>query len=256
MTDTKVVIFAGGAGTRLSELTGEVPKPMVEIGGTPIVVHIMRHFYAAGYRDFILAVGYMSEQFKRWFMEHPYRGRDMVFTSRGQEVLGPENEDWSVSIVETGLDASTAQRLHRVKEYLNDAPFFLTYGDCVSNVDLEEIYKKHRLNDDLITITAVPKDERYGLLKVDGQGGVKEFSEKTSQKEELINGGFMLCSPEVLEWVDDNSGDFSHETLTRIAAAGRMGYHLHDGFWRPCDTKRDFDLLNKLWSESPELFGE
>lgn len=253
---TKVVIFAGGEGTRLAELTGETPKPMVPIGDDPIVVHIMRHFYSQGYKDFVLAVGYMADQFKRYFLDYQYRGRDMVFSSGGYEVKGNHREDWRIAIVETGKKTSTAARLHKVKDFLDGEDFFLTYGDCVSNVDLKKVESIHKTSGNLLTVTAVPNEQRYGLLKVNSSGVVEKFSEKASQVDELINGGFMMCSPEVLSLVNENSGDFSYETMTKVAAEGRMGYHLHEGFWRPCDTKRDYDALNEIWRKNPELFGE
>lgn len=253
---TKVVIFAGGAGTRLSELTEEIPKPMVPIGGEPILIHIMRHFYAAGYNDFVIAVGYMSEKIKRFFVDYQYSDRDVIFCKDSFETRGAPKEDWKVSIVETGEATSTAARLHKVKPYLNNENFFLTYGDCVSDVSLSEVRARHERSKNLVTVTAIPNDERYGLLKVGPNNQVERFSEKTSQISELINGGFMMCSPEILTRVNDKSGDFSYETLTKVAADGKMGYYLHTGFWRPCDTKRDYDALNEIWATTPELFGE
>jgi glucose-1-phosphate cytidylyltransferase len=253
----KVVIFAGGEGTRLSELTGEIPKPLVPIGPDPVMVHIMRHFYRAGYREFIIAVGYMSDEFKRYFRDYGFRKRDVTFTKNSSFIKDSnEVEDWTVHIVETGLKTNTGERLHAVRDYIGDEPFFLTYGDSVSNVDLREVERMHfsRPEGNLATITAINREERFGILKVNDENGVESFNEKSSNSAELINGGFIACNPGLLNEVNSNSGDFSHETLTKLADLGNLSYYRHHGFWHAMDTKRDYDKLNKLYTEQPELF--
>lgn len=253
----KVVIFAGGMGTRLSEKTELTPKPLVPIGPDPVMVHIMRHFYKAGYREFIIAVGYKSDEFKKYFRDYGFAKRNVTFTKYGHQVEDNNSiEDWIVHVIETGETSSTGQRLNAVKPYLNEnEPFFLTYGDSVSNVDLHAIEKHHLNNDKIATVTAVTKGERFGVLGVDGAGKVTSFSEKDENDAALINGGFIACDYNILDEVNENTGDFSHVTLTNLAIEGKMGYYRHDGFWHAMDTKQDLDKLNQIYSETPELFG-
>lgn len=253
----KVVIFAGGEGTRLSELTGLRPKPLVPIGPDPVIVHIMRHFYAAGYREFIIAVGYMSEEFKRYFRDYEFHKRDVTFTMAGNYVHhSDEVEDWTVHVVETGERSDTGKRLDAVRSYIGDEPFFLTYGDSVSDVDLKAVEKLHfsRPEGNLATITAVNREERFGILRVNEENGVECFNEKSQNSNELINGGFIACNPGILDEVNSESGDFSYEVLSSLARDNKLSYYRHDGFWHAMDTKRDYDKLNKLYVEKPELF--
>ena len=252
----KVVIFAGGTGTRLGELTQLMPKPLVPVGGDPIVVHIMRHFYRAGYREFILAVGYKSDEFKKYFRDYGFRGRSVSFSPFGTKVHEcTEAEDWTIHVVETGPDATTGQRLHKVREYIGDEDFFLTYGDSHSDVDLAAVAAQHSASGKLATITAVPITERFGILGVDGEGGVHTFAEKSDNATSLINGGFIACSNRLLDWVHGDSKDFSFEALTKLANDGKLGYFRHDGFWHAMDTKKDHDDLEELYESRPELFG-
>jgi glucose-1-phosphate cytidylyltransferase len=250
---SKVVIFAGGQGTRLSEMTGLIPKPLVPIGPDPIVVHIMRHFYNQGVKEFILAVGYKSEQFKHYFRDYQFLGRSVSFNPYGTIVHGKAREDWTVHVVETGEDATTGQRLDAVREYIGDDDFYLTYGDSLSDVNLTAVVAAHNSGDKLVTITAVSRQERFGILSV-ADGVVNSFSEKADGPENLINGGFMVCSNELLKRVSHSAGDFAHETLTKLAEDGALGYYHHRGFWHAMDTKGDMDKLNKLYIDHPDLF--
>lgn len=252
----KVVILAGGEGTRLSEKTELIPKPLVEIGNEPILIHIMRHFYNQGYREFIIAVGYMSNEFKAYFRDYSFSKRNVTFTKYGNSIEDSEEaEDWIVKIVETGPKSSTSQRLNAVKKYLNGDDFFLTYGDSVSNVDLSEIEKTHYNSDNLATITAVGMTERFGILKVDEDTNkVIKFSEKTDNSESLINGGFIACRNTLLNEVNSETGDFSFEILTKLSSENKLGYYYHPGFWHAMDTKKDYDNLNKIYKEKPDLF--
>lgn len=253
----KVVIFAGGEGTRLSELTGTQPKPLVPIGPDPVMVHIMRHFYRAGYREFVIAVGYKGEEFKRYFRDYSLRKRNVTFTKDSIDVHHSEEvEDWIVHIVETGEKSDTGKRLDAVREFIGDEPFFLTYGDSVSNVDLKAVEALHfaRGDNNAATITAINREERFGILKVNPDNGVECFNEKSHNDSELINGGFIACNSSVLDEVNSESGDFSYEILTKLASEGKLSYYRHNGFWHAMDTKRDYDKLNKLYVEKPELF--
>lgn len=252
----KVVIFAGGQGTRLAEQTRNLPKPLVPIGPDPVMVHIMRHFYRAGYREFIIAVGYMSDEFKRYFRDYALSKRDVIFTKYGMQVQDNDDvEDWIVRVVETGENATTGQRLHRVKKYICPGEsFFLTYGDSVSDVDLYQVEQLHRASGNTVTVTAINHSERFGILNVEGNS-VTNFSEKSTGKFELINGGFIACDYDIFEKVNDDSGDLSFEVLSSLASEGSMGFHHHPGFWHAMDTQKDVDNLNRIYEERPELFG-
>ena len=253
----KVVILAGGKGTRLSEHTEMLPKPLVPIAGDPIVVHLMRSFYRQGYREFILALGYKSEEFKKYFRDYHFRGRSVTFTNYGTKIHedNREAEDWIVHLVETGEESETGYRIHQLKDWIGDEDFFLTYGDGLSDVDLSAVESQHAASDKIATITAVPEQSRFGILEVDGEGGVKRFAEKSDNDESLINAGFMACSNSLLDHLSADSGDLAYDVLTKLASQDRLGYYSHLGFWKPMDTKKDLDDLNKLYHARPELFG-
>jgi len=255
----KVVFFAGGRGSRLSELTEEIPKPLVTIGDDPIIVHIMRHFYSYGYDEFIIAVGYKSEMFKRYFRDYLFKGHDVTFKNGKMHVHNCERmEDWTVHIVETGLESTTSQRLHKVREFIGDEPFFLTYGDSLSDVNLHEVERTHFNHEvpKLATMTAVTKGERFGILDVDDSGTVTKFKEKQDSRIQIINGGFIACSNELLNKVSEDSGDFGFETLDNLAENRQLGYFMHDGFWHAMDSKKDHDDLEELFRHNPSLFGQ
>lgn len=252
----KVVIFAGGKGTRLSELTIDTPKPLVEIGGVPVVVHIMRHFYRHGCREFILATGYKSNDFKRYFRDYAFNNASVTFSKKQMNVHAcAEAEDWTVHVVETGEEATTSQRLDAVRDYIDGDDFFLTYGDSLSDVDLGALTEVHGANGTAATLTAVTKGERFGILNTDSNGSVTKFREKATASEQLINGGFIACSPRLLDWVNSASGDFGFETLAALSDAGELGYRRHDGWWFAMDTKSEKDELEKIFVTKPELFG-
>lgn len=252
----KVVIFAGGKGTRLSEFTVDTPKPLVEIGGEPVVVHIMRHFYRQGCREFILATGYKSNDFKRFFRDYIFNKASVSFTKDSMKVHDcKESEDWTVHVVETGEDSTTSQRLHKVRDYIDGEPFFLTYGDSLSDIDLDLLEAAHDANGTIATLTAVKKGERFGILNVDDEGIVTRFREKAATSEQLINGGFMACSPDLLSHVGPEAGDFGFETLANLSDIGELGYYHHNGWWFAMDTKSEKDELEKIYVDQPELFG-
>jgi glucose-1-phosphate cytidylyltransferase len=261
MTDNrikKVVIFAGGKGTRLAEQTNLIPKPLVPIGPDPVLIHIMRHFYRAGYREFIIAVGYMSDEFKRYFRDYSLSKRDVIFTKYGMQVSDSEDvEDWVVNIVETGENSTTGQRLNSVRRFLKPGEtFFLTYGDSVSDVPLKKVEALHFSQpDNTVTITAINRTERFGILRVNGDNKVANFSEKSSASAEYINGGFIACDYSIFDEVSSEAGDLSFEVLTKLASEGKMSYYPHSGFWHAMDTQKDVDDLNKLYDTHPEYFN-
>lgn len=254
----KVVIFAGGKGTRLSELTVDTPKPLVEIGNEPVVVHIMRHFYRHGCREFILATGYKSNDFKRYFRDYAFNNATVTFRNGEMHVHEcGEAEDWTIHIVDTGENATTGQRLDAVSDFVGDAEnFFLTYGDTLSDVDLDALTAAHERNDVTATLTAVTKGERFGILDIDGDGQVTRFREKATAREQLINGGFIACSPKLFDSVSPDAGDFGFETLANLSDVGELGYYHHDGWWFAMDTKSEKDELEKIYKDRPELFGK
>lgn len=251
----KVVIFAGGEGTRLAEKTTLTPKPLVPIGNDPVVVHIMRHFYSQGYKEFILLVGYRSEQFKQYFRDYGFRGRSVTFNAHdGMTIHGNPREDWTVHVVETGEKSDTGRRLALAKDFIGDDDFFLTYGDSVSDVDLHAVEATHYVNDNTVTMTGVGREERFGIIDVE-DGQITSFVEKASSVENFINGGFMACDNSLLERVTPESGDYAYETLQKLASDGELGLYTHRGFWHAMDTMKDVEKLNKLYTDNPALFG-
>jgi glucose-1-phosphate cytidylyltransferase len=251
----KVVIFCGGQGTRLGELTEIAPKPLVKVGEVPILIHIMRSFYHQGYKEFFLLLGYKSEEFKKFFRDYSFFGSNITFAPGGSLIhQGVDHEDWTVHRLETGLDSTTGQRLHLAREYIGNVPFFLTYGDSLSDVSLKEIEKKHFDSNKVATITAIPVEEKFGILETDGVGTITRFAEKSNNAKQLINGGYIACDPTIFDHVNAQSGDFSFEALTELAKVKKLGYHYYKGFWQAMDSKKDHDKLNQLYVEQPELF--
>lgn len=252
----KVVIFAGGEGTRLAEMTETMPKPLVPIGPDPVVIHIMRHFYNQGYREFVLLVGYKSDAFKQYFRYYSFKGRSVSFSSQyGMNIHGRPQEDWTVHVVETGEKTETGARLAMAADFIGEDDFFLTYGDSISDVNLREVESAHYSNESLVTMTAVAREERFGIIKTDGKTKITSFSEKANDPSNFINGGFMVCDNNLLKHVNTDSGDFAHDILTKLAADGELGFYAHCGFWHAMDTKRDLDKLNALYKTNPELFS-
>jgi glucose-1-phosphate cytidylyltransferase len=245
----KVVILAGGLGTRLAEETEVRPKPMVEIGGRPILWHIMKHFAAYGHNEFVLALGYKGEMVKRYFLDYALlRGSMTVdLASGGVDVHDRECEDWRVHLMDTGADTMTGGRVLRLAPMLRGEPFLLTYGDGVSNVDIAALRHFHRQSGCMATVTAVRPPARYGGLEFDGDR-VARFSEKPQTGEGWINGGFMVCEPEVLQFLDDDHSSMELDALERLASVGQLAAYRHEGFWQCMDTLRDKRLLEQLWA--------
>lgn len=248
--DAKVVILAGGRGTRLAEETSVIPKPMVEIGGRPILWHIMKHYAHYGVREFCIALGFKGEVIKRYFLDY-YRveaDRLTLHLADGRVDVGNrlEQEDWDVTLVDTGLDTNTGGRIKRLKELVGGGTFMVTYGDGVSNLDIAALLRFHRRQGRLATITAVRPPARYGGLIFDGEL-VKEFTEKPQIGEGWINGGFMVLEPEIFDHLQDDGTGLESHTLERLAAVGQLAAYRHEGFWQCMDTVRDRMLLESLW---------
>lgn len=246
----KVVILAGGFGTRLSEETRNIPKPMVQIGDKPILWHIMKIYSHYGFNDFVICLGYKSMEIKEWFMTYFLQNNDVTIDVRENKVNIHENktEPWKVTLVETGLNTQTGGRIKRIQKYIGNESFLLTYGDGVSDVNINQLIAHHKNTGKTLTVTAYKHLERWGLLDIDSQtGDVHGFLEKPSDAKTLINGGFFVCEPEVFEYLDGDDCVFERIPLESMAKAGKMTSYLHTGYWQCMDTLKDNMELNSLW---------
>ena len=246
----KVVILAGGLGTRISEETSIRPKPMVEIGGMPILWHIMKIYSHYGFNEFIICLGYKGEVIKDWFAHYRLRQSDVTidFGSKHIEYLSPPRESWKVTLVDTGSESMTGGRLLRVKEYIGDERFMMTYGDGVSDVNIAELVRYHEGHGRLATLTTVVPEGRFGVVEIDSENGVKAFSEKTDNQKR-VNGGFFVLEPKVFEYL--NEGDatvFEQAPLKSLAQDAQLVSFPHDGFWKPMDTLSDKQKLEGMWA--------
>ncbi len=246
----KVIILSGGFGTRLSEYTDKIPKPMVAVGGRPILWHIMNIYSKFGHKNFYLALGYKSEVIKEYFLHyHTLNSNFTIDLSSGlTKVDRNDNIDWEVTLVDTGLDTMTGGRIKRLKSFIGNEPFMLTYGDGVSDIDIDALLEFHRNHGKMVTLTAVRPAAKFGDLKFDGDR-VSSFQEKSQLHEGWINGGFFICEPEVFDMIEDDSQMFEREPLERIVNAGELMAYKHDGFWHCMDTKRDRDFLEKIFND-------
>ena len=249
----KVVILAGGLGTRLSEETESRPKPMVEIGGHPIIWHIMKHYARHGFHEFVLALGYKGEEIKRFFLDYNrLRASVTVDLASGRSNFHEgAPEDWTVHMIDTGLKTNTANRLKLLQPWLEGETFMLTYGDGVCNIDLQDLVRFHRSHGRLATVTAVRPPARFGGIIFDGDL-VSQFTEKPQIGEGWINGGFMVLQPGVLDYIKGDDLSLESDTLEQLAADHQLAAYKHDGFWQCMDTLRDLRLLEHLWqSDQP-----
>ncbi len=245
----KVVILAGGVGSRLSEETDIRPKPMVEIGHRPILWHIMKHYAHYGFDDFVLCLGYKGEYIKRYFAEALSDSADVTIDFATGEVQHHKRtaERWKVTMVDTGQHTETAGRLMRVRSFLGDEPFMMTYGDGVADVDVEELVKFHQSHGKLATVTAVHPTARFGQLELDGERVVR-FDEKPRMSEGWINGGYFVLEPGIFDYIPGDV-DWAKEPLEGLAADGQLVASRHEGFWQCMDTLRDKIYLNSLWDK-------
>lgn len=248
----KVVVLCGGRGTRLREETEYRPKPMVEIGGRPIVWHIMKLYAHHEIWDFILCLGYKGEVIKDYFLNYHAMNDDFTVNLGSRTRLRfhgqHTEEDWNVTLTDTGLDTLTAERIYRVRDYLGDGPFMVTYGDGVTDLDVKALLKFHREQGRLATLTAVRDISRFGVVQTDGQGRVTGFKEKP-QIQERINVGFFVFEPGVFDYLKGQRCMLEQGPLPALAEAGQLSIYSHDGFWHCMDTYRDFLKLNELWNE-------
>jgi glucose-1-phosphate cytidylyltransferase len=245
----KAVILAGGLGTRISEETDNIPKPMVQIGNKPILWHIMTLYSYHGVNDFIICCGYKGYLIKEYFTNYFLHMSDVTFDIKNNQmnVHQERAEPWTVTLVDTGENTMTGGRIKRIKDYIKDEEAFcLTYGDGVSNVDISKLIAYHKKNQTLATITAVFQPGRFGALKI-SKGKVKTFKEKPKGDGARINGGFFVLSPKVIDLIEGDSTFWEHEPMEILAKKGEMSAFQHDGFWHPMDTLRDKNYLEDLW---------
>lgn len=251
----KTVILAGGLGTRLSEETDLRPKPMVEIGGKPILWHIMKIYSHYGYNDFIICCGYKSYFIKDYFYHYYMHSSDITvdLTSNKITYHNSTSEPWKITLVDTGLDTMTGGRIKRVQKYIGNEPFMLTYGDGVGNINIPELINFHKQNKKTVTLTAVLPDGKFGALQLNNSDDITEFREKPAGDGSWINGGFFVCEPKIFDYITKgDSTIFEREPLEKLAADKQLKAYKHTGFWKPMDTLKQKIELNSLWnSDNP-----
>lgn len=245
----KVAILAGGVGTRLGEETAVRPKPMIEIGGTPILWHIMRHYSHYGYQEFVIALGYRGEYIKKYFADYCTLQDNLTINIKNGDVRRHGNHDrpgWTVDLIDTGSATLTGGRIKRLAPYMGDQTFMLTWGDGVSNVNLDELLEFHRSHGKLATLTAVRPTARFGHLDLDGNM-ITEFSEKPQTSEGWINGAFFVLEPGIFDYIEGDRTSWEKDPMEQLAKDGQLMAYKHVGFWQCMDTLRDKHLLNELW---------
>ncbi|WP_294379341.1 glucose-1-phosphate cytidylyltransferase [uncultured Clostridium sp.] len=245
----KVVILAGGYGTRISEESHLKPKPMIEIGGKPILWHIMKIYSNYGYNDFIICCGYKGYIIKEYFANYYLHQSDITFDFKEKNKMTIHNnfaEPWKVTLVDTGLDTMTGGRIKRVQKYIDNEPFMLTYGDGVSNVNINELVKYHQFHKKIATITAVNIGQRFGVLEIT-DNKINSFREKNNNDGNMINAGFMVLEPKIFDYIEGDKTVFEKEPLEKIAEIGELMAYKHEGFWKCMDTQRDKHQLENLW---------
>ena len=249
----KVIILAGGFGTRISEESQFKPKPMVELGGMPILWHIMKLYSHYGFNDFIICAGYKQHVIKEYFADYFLHTSDITFdfTNGKNEMIVHRNtaDPWRVTVVDTGLNTMTGGRLKRVREHLGGAPFLLTYGDGVADLNIARLVEFHRSHKRLVTISAYNMGQRFGVLDVGADGSIREFREKIQGDGNLINIGYMVCQPEFIDYIEGDSTILERAPLERAARDGQLMAYKHTGFWQCMDTVREKEMLEKMWAE-------
>lgn len=246
----KVVLLAGGFGVRISEESQYKPKPMVDIGGMPILWHIMKEYAFYGHTDFIICAGYKQHVIKEWFADYFLNSSDVTFDYRGGKnemtVHTSRTEPWRVTVVDTGLHTMTGGRIKRIRPYVGDEPFLMTYGDGVCDVDINKLIDFHRQHGKTATLTAVLQDQSKGVLDIGGDNAVKSFREKKQADSSPINAGYMVLQPEIFNYIEGDTTVFEREPLEKLAADGQLMSYMHRGFWQCMDNLREKETLDKL----------
>ncbi len=246
----KCVLLAGGFGTRISEESHLKPKPMIEIGGQPILWHIMKIYSAYGINDFIICAGYKQNVIKEFFANYFLHRSNITFDfSNGGKMTVHNNvsEPWKVTIVDTGLNTMTGGRIKRIQHFVGNEPFFLTYGDGVSDVNIKQLLEFHQAHGKCVTLTTVSIAQQKGVLNIDAENSITSFREKQDADGAIINGGFMVCNPEIFNYLQDDTTVLEQAPMKQLAADGELKSYYHSGFWQCMDTKREKDLLENLW---------
>lgn len=247
----KVVLLAGGYGTRISEESHLRPKPMIEIGEMPILWHIMKQYSYYGFNDFIICCGYKQHVIKEYFADYYLHRSDVTFDFEHEnrmELHGNAAEPWRVTLVDTGLNTMTGGRIKRIQKYVGNEPFMLTYGDGVSDIDLGALKRFHEEHGKLATLTATSVGQRYGVLDIDQSASINSFREKSDSDGSMINAGYMVLNPAVFDYIADDATVFEKDPLEGLARDGELKAYKHNGFWQCMDTLRDKQLLEKLWA--------
>ena len=252
MKAVKVVLLAGGFGARISEESQFKPKPMVEIGGKPILWHIMKEYSAYGFNEFVICAGYKQHYIKEWFKNYFIYTSDVTFDfTDGDKIILHEQHSgpWKVTVVDTGLHTMTGGRIKRIQKYIGDEPFMLTYGDGVCDVNIAKLVDFHRAHGKLATLTSVQLDQSKGVLNIGGDNAVRSFREKSAKDSAPINAGYMVLEAGIFDYLGSDECVFEQEPLMKLAAEGQLMSYQHKGFWQCMDTKREKDALEQLWNE-------
>lgn len=251
MVGMKTVLLAGGLGTRLSEESQYKPKPMIEIGGMPILWHIMKTYSYYGMNDFIICAGYKQHMIKEWFADYFLHTSDVTFdfTSDNHVIVHEKKtEPWKVTVVDTGYDTMTGGRIKRIQKYIGDKPFFMTYGDGVCDVNIHDLYEHHKRSGTIATLTAVQLQQRFGVLEIE-DNTVRAFREKGKCDSEPINAGYMVLEPEIFSYIAGDETVFEKEPLEALARENQLSSYMHSGFWQCMDTKKEHDQLEQMWQK-------
>lgn len=247
----KVVILAGGLGTRISEESHLKPKPMIEIGGKPILWHIMKEYSHFGFNEFIICAGYKQHIIKEYFANYYLHNSDITFDFQSDNKMTVHNnvaEPWKVTIVDTGLNTMTGGRVKRIKDYIGNETFMLTYGDGVSDVNLKDLLEFHCGHGKIATLTAVKVSQRFGVLDINSENSVDAFREKDVNDGARVNAGYMVLEPAIFDYIDDDKTVFEKKPLETLASQGELKAYRHNGFWQCMDTKREMDMLEEMWA--------
>lgn len=245
----KIVILAGGKGTRIAEYTTRIPKPMVEIGEYPILWHIMNWYAKFGYNDFVLALGYKAQVIKEYFLNYYALNNDFEVNLDTGEIryINKRNRNWTVTLVDTGLDTMTGGRIKRLEKIIGKETFMVTYGDGLSDIDINALFAFHKSSGKIATLSAVHPTARFGELRIDANQTVTSFKEKPQLDDGRINGGFFVLEPEIFDYIEGDSTIFEREPLEYLVKRGELAAYKHDGFWQSMDTVRERQILEELW---------